>query len=61
MQIRRNTPLTFNGETTRTHALLPGSPAFNTESNPLGLATDQRGIGFQRVSGGVADTGAYER
>src|SRR5207249_4033334 len=52
--------LGFNGGTTRTHALLPGSPAINTGSNPLGLATDQRGPGFPRVSGGVADMGAYE-
>jgi hypothetical protein len=52
--------LAFNGGTTRTHALLPGSPAINTGSNPLGLATDQRGIGFPRVSGGAADMGAYE-
>jgi hypothetical protein len=54
-------PLLFNGGPTRTHALLPGSPAINTGSNPLGLATDQRGTGFPRVSGGVADMGAYER
>ena len=28
-------PLAFNGGTTRTHALLPGSPAINAGSNPL--------------------------
>jgi hypothetical protein len=61
MSTRRNTPLTFKGGTTRTHALLPGSPAINTGSNPFGLVTDQRGTGFPRVSGGVADMGAYER
>jgi len=40
--------------------LLPGSPAINTGSNPQGLATDQRGFGFPRVSGGAPDMGAYE-
>jgi hypothetical protein len=53
-------PLADNGGPTRTHALLPGSPAINTGSNPLGLATDQRGTGFPRVSGAAADMGAYE-
>lgn len=53
-------PLAFNGGTTRTHDLLPGSPAINAGSNPLALATDQRGPGFLRVVGGVADMGAYE-
>jgi hypothetical protein len=52
--------LGFNGGPTRTQALLPGGPAINTGSNPLGLATDQRGAGFPRVSGGAADIGAYE-
>ena len=45
---------------TRTHALLAGSPAIDAGSNPLGLANDQRGAGFLRVVGGVADMGAYE-
>jgi hypothetical protein len=40
--------------------LLPGSPAINAGSNPLGLTTDQRGGGFPRVLGGAADMGAYE-
>ena len=53
-------PLNANGGPTRTHALLPGSPALNTGSNPLGLTTDQRGAGFPRVNGGQADMGAYE-
>ncbi len=44
----------------RTHALLPGSPAINTGNNPLGLTTDQRGPGFPRVNGGSPDIGAYE-
>ncbi len=53
--------LGFNGGPTRTHALLPGSPAINTGSNPLGLVTDQRGVGFPRAVGGAADIGAYEQ
>ena len=52
--------LGFNGGPTRTQALLPGSPAINTGSNPFGLTTDQRGTGFPRVNGGAADIGAYE-
>ena len=51
--------LAYNGGTTRTHALLPGSPAINAGSNPLGLPTDQRGSGFLR-SIGATDMGAYE-
>jgi hypothetical protein len=53
-------PLTDNGGLSRTHALLPGSPAIDAGSNPLGLTTDQRGTGFPRVSGGAPDMGAYE-
>jgi hypothetical protein len=53
-------PLAFNGGPTRTHALLTGSPAINTGSNPLALATDQRGPTFARVVGAAADMGAYE-
>jgi hypothetical protein len=41
-------PLQDNGGPTETHALLPGSPAINAGSNPLGLTTDQRGTGFDR-------------
>ena len=53
-------PLAYNGGTTRTHALLAGSPAIDAGSNPLGLTTDQRGAGFPRVVGGASDMGAYE-
>jgi predicted outer membrane repeat protein len=53
-------PLAFNGGPTRTHALLAGSPAINAGSNPLALATDQRGVGFPRVFGAAADMGAFE-
>ncbi len=47
-----------NGGPTLTHALVPGSPAINAGSNPLGLATDQRG--FSRLAGSFPDIGAYE-
>ena len=53
-------PLDFNGGTTRTHALLAGSPALDSGNNNVGLNTDQRGHGFPRVSGAAADMGAYE-
>lgn len=53
-------PLQNNGGPTRTHALLPGSPAIDRGSNPLALATDQRGAGYARTSGVATDMGAYE-
>jgi uncharacterized repeat protein (TIGR01451 family) len=53
-------PLANNGGPTLTHALLAGSPAIDRGSNPAGLAYDQRGPGFSRVSGAQADAGAYE-
>ena len=56
----RLAPLTDNGGVTRTHALLPGSPAIDAGSNPLDLSTDQRGSGFPRVAGNAADMGAFE-
>jgi len=53
-------PLGDNGGPTRTHALLPGSPAINAGSNTNKLTTDQRGIGFVRSVGGQPDIGAFE-
>jgi hypothetical protein len=53
--------LTSNGGLTPTLALLSGSPAINSGANPLDLATDQRGIGYQREFGPAADIGAFER
>ena len=53
-------PLAFNGGTTRTQALLAGSPAINAGSNPLSLVTDQRFVVFPRVVSGTADMGAFE-
>ncbi|MEO8302742.1 MAG: choice-of-anchor Q domain-containing protein [Betaproteobacteria bacterium] len=53
-------PLAFNGGTSRTHAVLAGSPVLNTGSNPLALTNDQRGAGFPRVATAVADMGSFE-
>jgi hypothetical protein len=53
-------PLADNGGPTKTHALLPGSPAINTGLNFTGQATDQRGGPFVRVFGPAADIGAFE-
>ena len=53
-------PLAANGGPTDTHALTLGSPAIDTGDDPLGLGNDQRGPGFVRVNGAVADIGAFE-
>lgn len=53
-------PLAQNGGPTMTHALSKGSPAIDAGSNPWGLAWDQRGENFARVSGSAADIGAFE-
>ncbi len=52
--------LAFSGGTTRTHAILVGSPVINAGANPLALTTDQRGTSFARASGAAADMGAFE-
>lgn len=49
-------PLADNGGPTQTHALLPGSPAFNAGSSTM--AFDQRGVPRERI--GATDMGAYE-
>jgi hypothetical protein len=49
-----------NGGATQTQELLAGSPAIDTGSNPDGLATDQRGEGFDRTVGNGTDIGAFE-
>ena len=49
-----------NGGTTRTHMLLPNSPAIEAGNNEAGSAADQRGSGFPRVVGTTADIGAVE-
>ena len=57
-------PLADNGGPTRTHALLPGSPAIDAGEVPVatfpGNDTDQRGTGYPRVVAGVVDIGAFE-
>ncbi|MBL9133491.1 MAG: hypothetical protein JNG86_19930, partial [Verrucomicrobiaceae bacterium] len=57
-------PLANNGGPTQTHALLASSPelAINLGSNvdALALATDQRGVGYNRLAGGTVDIGAFE-
>ena len=60
--------LADNGGPTNTHAVLAGSaaldkgdPAFDPNAFGPPLATDQRGTGFARVSGGRIDVGAFER
>ena len=51
-------PLADNGGWTMTHALISGSPAIDQGSNRSYLVSDQRGA--PRVSGPVADIGAFE-
>lgn len=51
-------PLTTNGGSTMTMALLPGSPAINTGDNSAAPAADQRGL--LRTACGVTDIGAFE-
>ena len=55
-------PLADNGGPTDTHALLSGSPAIDAGDNgaATGLATDQRGSGFDRIRFGTVDIGAFE-
>src|SRR5262249_16088624 len=52
--------LAYNGGPTTTHALESGSAAVDAGSNPMGLTTDQRGVGFARSAGGDVDIGATE-
>ncbi len=63
----RLAPLADNGGPTQTHALLPNSPAFDAGSLALAvdengdpLPTDQRGVGFDRVSVASVDIGSFE-
>jgi len=53
-------PLAWNGGPTRTHALGPGSPAFDAGA-PSNEAYDQRGFPFARTVGAGPDIGAVER
>jgi hypothetical protein len=58
-------PLQFNGGRTRTHTLLPGSPAMgmgNHTGLPPWITNDQRGPGYPRTTGPAAkvDMGAFQ-
>jgi hypothetical protein len=56
-------PLANNGGPTLTYALQAGSAAIDGGYNaiiPSGVTTDQRGPGFDRISGGTVDIGAFE-
>jgi polymorphic membrane protein len=55
-------PLQDNGGPTFTHALLPGSPAIDAGDPSFAPPPffDQRGPGFDRVSGGRIDIGSFE-
>ncbi|OWK43777.1 choice-of-anchor Q domain-containing protein [Fimbriiglobus ruber] len=62
-------PLQNNGGATQTMALLSGSPAIDAGNNAALTTTslgtsppfyDQRGLGFNRVSNGKVDLGAFE-
>jgi CSLREA domain-containing protein len=52
-------PLGDNGGPTRTHRLLPGSPAIDAASTPDCPPTDQRGV--PRPQGAGCDIGSFER
>ena len=54
----RMAPLRNYGFLTQTHALLPGSPAFDAGSNPNNQVNDQRKL--PRTVGAAADIGAFE-
>ena len=56
-------PLADNGGSTLTHALLVGSPALNAGDPSFAVPpdVDQRGVGFDRVVGGLIDIGALEQ
>ena len=51
-------PLQDNGGPTFTHALLPGSPAYQAGDGSAAQSADQRGVA--RPQCGVSDIGAYE-
>jgi len=53
-------PLADNGGPTLTHEPMPGSPALDAGANPLTLQFDQRGDGYMREFGAMADIGAVE-
>ena len=56
----RLSPVANKGGLTLVCELQVGSPAINHGTNILGLATDQRGLGYPRVTGAQCDIGAVE-
>lgn len=54
-------PLADNGGRTKTHALLPGSPAVDAADPSLCSASDQRAIERPHPSDGQCDIGAFEQ
>jgi hypothetical protein len=54
--------LRSNGGSTRTHALMPGSPAIGAGNDYGGFWTDQRGRGYPRTTGSayLTDIGAFQ-
>src|SRR5262249_56713554 len=53
-------PLQENGGPTKTHALLPGSPAIDAGSNRRAPTWGQRGPRFPRIVNGTIDIGSFE-
>jgi hypothetical protein len=58
--INQGATLSTASNGTRFYPFLGNSIAYNAGSNPDGLTTDQRGIGFPRSFGGAPDIGAIE-
>jgi hypothetical protein len=53
-------PLQDNGGGVQTHALTQASPAIDAGDNRVGIADDERGVGFDRQVGLAPDIGAFE-
>ncbi len=53
-------PLAENGGPTKTHALVPGSPAIDAGEDTGSVTNDQRGSKFPRLFGPRIDIGAFE-
>ncbi len=59
VQFRFSLPGSYGGGVL-TMPLLANSPCKDAGSNPAGLAFDERGEGYPRISGSAADMGAFE-
>jgi hypothetical protein len=60
LAINQGATLSTASNGTKFYPFLGSSVAYNAGSNPDGLGTDQRGVGFPRAFGGVPDIGAIE-